>query len=43
MKIPIAASGGVSITSVGIFNVCWKQQTNNEVAPRGGVSNPANK
>ena len=36
MKIPIAASGGVSITLVGIFNVSGL----NWIAPSGGVLNP---
>ena len=38
MKIPTAASGGVSIRSVGTFNVYWATSKQRRITPRGWVS-----
>ncbi|HLD97515.1 MAG TPA: hypothetical protein VI934_04180 [Candidatus Nanoarchaeia archaeon] len=38
MKIPTAASCGVSVKSVGIFNVYWVSSKQTRGAQRGGVS-----
>ncbi len=38
MKIPTTASGGASVTSVGIFKVHWATSEQEKDAQRGGVS-----
>ncbi|HLD97508.1 MAG TPA: hypothetical protein VI934_04145 [Candidatus Nanoarchaeia archaeon] len=37
MKIPITASVGASVSSVGIFNVYWVTSKQTRGAPTGGV------